>query len=253
MHDRKFNGCWQRLLFAHQLRQQKCSLCSQGIYAQSRQSPIFLTQGNTYNSLRFLNKYLMFLKELNELFRENCSKFLSAGHLPFWKQFPAAWYHVNMFMCISQPLLKVHGWTKKELLTHYSDFITITPTSRGLSLLCFVGGPNCSREGGIGCWVKLFKMSSGIKSFIPVKNVLSRSKMSLCPPETIISCFNSSLCDFPPSSIGKTQGELGVLTSLFLPREAREVSPGEMWGDSLGFTTVETLMFAFPGLKALLI
>ena len=30
MHDRKLNGCWQRLLFARQLTQRKCSLCSQG-------------------------------------------------------------------------------------------------------------------------------------------------------------------------------------------------------------------------------
>ena len=42
--------------------------------------------------LRFLNKYLMFLEELNELFQENWSKFLTAGYLVFWKQFPAAGY-----------------------------------------------------------------------------------------------------------------------------------------------------------------
>ena len=34
----------------------------------------------------------MFLEELNELFRENWSKFLTAGYLVFWKQFPAAGY-----------------------------------------------------------------------------------------------------------------------------------------------------------------
>ena len=32
MHDRKVNGCRQRLLFAHQLMPRKCSLCSQGTY-----------------------------------------------------------------------------------------------------------------------------------------------------------------------------------------------------------------------------
>ena len=50
------------------------------LYAQARQS-LLLTQlqGNIYNRLRFLNKYLMFLEELNELFRENWSKFLTAG------------------------------------------------------------------------------------------------------------------------------------------------------------------------------
>ena len=39
------------------------------LYAQARQSLLLLTQGNIYNRLRFLNKYLVFLEELNELFR----------------------------------------------------------------------------------------------------------------------------------------------------------------------------------------
>ena len=34
----------------------------------------------------------MFLEELNEPFRENWSKFVTAGYLVFWKQFPAAGY-----------------------------------------------------------------------------------------------------------------------------------------------------------------
>ena len=59
---------------------------------QAKQSLLILTQGNIYNRLRFLNKYLMFSEELNELFRENWSKFLTAGYLVFWKQFPAAVY-----------------------------------------------------------------------------------------------------------------------------------------------------------------
>ena len=62
------------------------------LYAQARQSLLVLTQGNIYNRLRFLNKYLMFLEELNDLFRENWSKFLTSGYLVFWKQFPAAGY-----------------------------------------------------------------------------------------------------------------------------------------------------------------
>ena len=62
------------------------------LYAQARQSLLLLTQGNIYNRLRFLNKYLMFLEELNELFRENWSKFLTPGYLLFLKQFPAAGY-----------------------------------------------------------------------------------------------------------------------------------------------------------------
>ena len=62
------------------------------LYAQARQSLLLLTQGNIYNRLRFLNKYLMFLEELNELFGENWSKFLTAGYLGFFKQFPAAGY-----------------------------------------------------------------------------------------------------------------------------------------------------------------
>ena len=54
------------------------------LYAQARQSLLLLTQGNIYNRLRFLNKYLMFLEELKELFRENWSKFLTAGYLKFF-------------------------------------------------------------------------------------------------------------------------------------------------------------------------
>ena len=62
------------------------------LYAQARQSLLLLTQGNIYNRLTFLNKYLMFLEELNKPFRENWSKFLTAGYLVFCKQFPAAQY-----------------------------------------------------------------------------------------------------------------------------------------------------------------
>ena len=51
--------------------------------AQARHSLLLLTQGNIYNHLRFLNKYLMFLEELNELFQENRSKFLTARYLVF--------------------------------------------------------------------------------------------------------------------------------------------------------------------------
>ena len=38
------------------------------LHAQARQSLLLLTQGNIYNHLRLLNKYLMFLEELNKLF-----------------------------------------------------------------------------------------------------------------------------------------------------------------------------------------
>ena len=62
------------------------------LYAQARQSLLLLTQGDTYNRLRSLNKYLMFLEELNRLFGENWSKFVTAGYLVFWKYFPAAGY-----------------------------------------------------------------------------------------------------------------------------------------------------------------
>ena len=62
------------------------------LYAQARQLLLLLTQGNFYNRLRFLNKYLMFLEELNKLFQENWSKFLTAGYLVFLKHFPAAGY-----------------------------------------------------------------------------------------------------------------------------------------------------------------
>ena len=60
--------------------------------SQARQSFLLLTQGNIYNRFRFLNKYLMFVEELNKLFRENWSKFLTAGYLVFCKHFPAAGY-----------------------------------------------------------------------------------------------------------------------------------------------------------------
>ena len=53
------------------------------VYAQARQSLLLLTQGNIYNRLRYLNKYLMFFEELNEQFGENWSKFLTAGYLAF--------------------------------------------------------------------------------------------------------------------------------------------------------------------------
>ena len=53
------------------------------LYAQARQSLLLLTQGNIYNRLRFLNKYFMFLEELNELYGENWAKFLTAGYLVF--------------------------------------------------------------------------------------------------------------------------------------------------------------------------
>ena len=53
------------------------------LYAQARQSLLLLTQGNIYNRLRFLNKYLVFYEDLNELFRENWSKFLTAEYPVF--------------------------------------------------------------------------------------------------------------------------------------------------------------------------
>ena len=49
----------------------------------------------------------MFLEELNELFRENWSKFLTAGYLVFWKQFPAdrcgyleTWYLIFIILIV---------------------------------------------------------------------------------------------------------------------------------------------------------
>ena len=53
------------------------------LYAQARQSLLLLTQGKIYNRLTFLNKYIMFLEELDELFRENWSKFPTVGYLVF--------------------------------------------------------------------------------------------------------------------------------------------------------------------------
>ena len=45
------------------------------LYAHARQSLPLLTHGNIYNRLRVLNKYLMLLEELNELFREIAQNF----------------------------------------------------------------------------------------------------------------------------------------------------------------------------------
>ena len=53
------------------------------LYAEAQQSLLPLTQGNIYNRLRFVSKYLLFLEELSELFGENWSKFLTAGYLVF--------------------------------------------------------------------------------------------------------------------------------------------------------------------------
>ena len=58
------------------------------LYAQTQQWLLLFTQGNIYIHLRFLNKYLVFKEELNELFRENWSKFLTAVYLVFLKTVP---------------------------------------------------------------------------------------------------------------------------------------------------------------------
>ena len=44
------------------------------------------------SSLEISKQISYVLEELNELFRENCSEFLTAGDLVFWKHFPAAGY-----------------------------------------------------------------------------------------------------------------------------------------------------------------
>ena len=51
----------------------------------------------------------MFLEELNELFGENWSKFLTAGYLVFWKQFPAAWY-LDTSMALMHSFLRQYRW-----------------------------------------------------------------------------------------------------------------------------------------------
>ena len=100
-----FGRLWKTSDFFGNLRKWSCplqksqhsqdknlTLISQKKLVGIRQSLLLLTQGNIYNRLTFLNKYLMFLGELNEPFRENRSKFLTAGYLVFWKHFPAAGY-----------------------------------------------------------------------------------------------------------------------------------------------------------------
>ena len=98
------------------------------LYAQARQSLLLLTQGNIYNRLRFLNKYLMFLEELNELFRENWSKFLTAGYLVFLQTLPGcrvsrhALFYINSSLFIHKlrdnyhpcPILSTRFYRKKK-------------------------------------------------------------------------------------------------------------------------------------------
>ena len=92
------------------------------LYAQARQSLLLLTQGNIYNRLTFLNKYLMFLEELNELFRENWSKFLTAGYPVFWKQFPVAGYLDTSFWEIWTTSQCFPSTTKHQLTKIISYF-----------------------------------------------------------------------------------------------------------------------------------
>ena len=83
------------------------------LYAQTQQSLLLLTQGNIYHCLKFLNKYLLFLEELNKLFRKNWSKFLTSGYqfiLVFWKQFPAAGYLDTSFKIIQT--ISINNYTK---------------------------------------------------------------------------------------------------------------------------------------------
>ena len=58
------------------------------LYAEARQSLLLLTQGNIYNRLTFLNKYIMFLEELNELFREKLVKISDCRVSSFLKTVP---------------------------------------------------------------------------------------------------------------------------------------------------------------------
>ena len=102
-------------------------------YAQARQSLLLLIQGNIYNRLRFLNKYIMFLKELNELFRENWSKFLTSGYVVFWKQCLSAGYLDTslqimsvLFLC---ELIRLNIWVAKfKRRLFYIFVLTLTLT-----------------------------------------------------------------------------------------------------------------------------
>ena len=55
----------------------------------------------------------MFLEELNKLFRENWSKFLTSGYqfiLVFWQQFPAAGYLDTSFKTIQT--ISINNYTE---------------------------------------------------------------------------------------------------------------------------------------------
>ena len=132
------------------------------LYAQAWQSLLLLTQGNIYNRLRFLNKYLMFLEELNKLFRENWSKFLTAGYLVFWKQFPAAGYLDTAYiftntltnavftrqmwpLYLKQRQRKTHSLQIRFLSSYFPDKIRIGPLTilRFSLILVPAGLPLC--------------------------------------------------------------------------------------------------------------
>ena len=101
--------------------------------AQARQSLLLLTQGNIYNHLRFLNKYLMFLEELNELFRENWSKFLTARVTSFLKTVPGCrvYRHVLSITHIPTCHLPLPCWRKcgisKFTYDHDTKVVGIPP------------------------------------------------------------------------------------------------------------------------------
>ena len=103
------------------------------LYAQARQSLLLLIQGNIYNRLRFLNKYLMFSKELNEVFRGNWSKFLTSGYVVFWEQFLGAKYLDTsfqiMYVLFLCKLISLNIWVAKfKRRLFYIFVLTLTRT-----------------------------------------------------------------------------------------------------------------------------
>ena len=67
----------------------------------------------------------MFLEELSELFGENWSKFLTAGYLVFWKQFPAAGYldkKTNKMADLPFPQIRAKKFRQQEIdLDQFTD------------------------------------------------------------------------------------------------------------------------------------
>ena len=80
MHDRKLNGCRQRLLFARHLIPRKCSLCSQGRFSPS----LKMEPCNIVDKVKEVDKKLSKIKPPNDITR--CPRKIETER-QYWKAF----------------------------------------------------------------------------------------------------------------------------------------------------------------------